>query len=266
MDIKEWKNSDQTNLRRHPWERGRSAIILDLLKSSEIELHSPLRVLDFGSGDLSVVRDLAQYLPKAQFIAIDQAYSEPGLSNSLRKLGAAENIQGFYPSLQAAEKVLPGEKVDLVLLLDVLEHCKDDLQVLIDVRNSTFIKEDTLFIITLPSHQELWSKHDLFLAHFRRYKTDQLQNLIRAAGFTSPIQKIGYFFASLLVVRYLQVFIERNFQRIALPWSNVSTRRRMPVLDSMLVAVLRFDYSLGKALRKLNIPAPGLSCFAVFRA
>ncbi len=264
VDIKEWKATDRKSSDRHPWERARSAIIFDLLRDSLKKKSEKVNILDFGCGDLAVARDLSSVLQNAEFVGIDRAYEELGLAEQIKALSSGVSIKGLFPDLDRAEASL-NFSADVVLLLDVLEHCEDDSGVLQRVRLSKFVNENTLFVITLPSHQQLWSKHDLYLAHFRRYNTGQLTKLIESAGFDGRILQSGYFFASLLLVRKAQVMLEKVFPKIVFPWSKVSAKRRVWLLDNFVVQILKLDYLLGKLLRSAGVKAPGLSCFAVFR-
>jgi SAM-dependent methyltransferase len=262
VDLKEWKVTDRKTLTRHPWERARSAVILDLIKNEVGDANQPLKILDFGCGDLSVARDLAEKLPGASFIGIDSGYKEPNLAREIQNLSSDVKIVGLFPDLTSAEQNSKTH-VDVVLLLDVLEHCEDDKDVLKKVKASRFIGPNTFFIITLPSHQSLWSKHDIFLTHYRRYSLKQLRQLLESADLHA--KKIGYFFASLLLIRYFQVVAERIFPNLLFPWSKVSSERRSKLIDTMIVRTLSLDYKIGGLLRKLFLPAQGLSCFAVAR-
>jgi hypothetical protein len=89
-----------------------------------------------------------------------------------------------------------GEKCDLVLLMDVLEHVDDDVGLIRSaVAGAT---EHAYVLITVPAFQRLFSSHDMFLEHKRRYTLRQVEEVVLAAGL--EILSTRYFFAFLLPI------------------------------------------------------------------
>jgi hypothetical protein len=80
---------------------------------------------------------------------------------------------------------------DLVLLMDVLEHVDDDLGLL---KAYVDVPSGSRFLMTVPAFQFLWSGHDDFLEHKRRYTLAQFEALARDAGLT--VQRGAYFFGA----------------------------------------------------------------------
>ena len=70
----------------------------------------------------------------------------------------------------------------LVVLMDVLEHLDDDLAMLQSVK-AACVGEHNHFFITVPAFQSLWSGHDVFLGHYRRYRISMLRRVLERAGF-----------------------------------------------------------------------------------
>lgn len=81
----------------------------------------------------------------------------------------------------------------LVLMIDVIEHVDDDVALISDYAELT--ADGTKFLITAPAFQFLWSGHDDFLEHRRRYTLESLEASVRAAGLR-PV-KLRYFFGML---------------------------------------------------------------------
>ena len=69
---------------------------------------------------------------------------------------------------------------DLVLLMDVLEHVDDDVQLLKEYADK--VPRGSRFLISVPAFQFLWSGHDDFLDHKRRYTLHQLKDVVASAG------------------------------------------------------------------------------------
>jgi hypothetical protein len=95
----------------------------------------------------------------------------------------------------------------LVLLMDVLEHIDDDLKFLKDYVNKA--KKGTKFFITVPAFQFMFSPHDIFLEHHRRYTVSSLSKLVENAGLN--ILSSNYFYGTLFpliaVVRIVKKII-----------------------------------------------------------
>ena len=74
----------------------------------------------------------------------------------------------------------PKERFGLVLMLDVLEHVDDDVDAL---RHAASLLEDGgRILVTVPAHQRLWTAHDGWNRHRRRYSRKALNRAVREAG------------------------------------------------------------------------------------
>jgi len=85
----------------------------------------------------------------------------------------------------------PGNySADLVLMMDVVEHVKDDVGLIEGyVRN---VDRGTLFVISVPAFRFLWSGHDVFLGHYRRYSIRHLMRVIQGSGLN--IERVFYYY------------------------------------------------------------------------
>ena len=82
----------------------------------------------------------------------------------------------------------------LVLMMDVLEHVADDVALLREYMDPA--TPGTRVLVTVPAFQALWSGHDVFLEHYRRYTLRQTEALLRAAGL---VVELGcYFYGAVL--------------------------------------------------------------------
>ena len=85
---------------------------------------------------------------------------------------------------------------DIVLMMDVLEHVSDDLAMLTSYVNMA--RPGTHFLITVPAFMFLWSGHDQYLEHYRRYTLCGLEKVISCAGL--EIERSHYFFGAILPI------------------------------------------------------------------
>ncbi len=69
---------------------------------------------------------------------------------------------------------------DLVLMMDVLEHVDDDRGLLRHYASK--VPSGAHFLVSVPAFAFLWSGHDVFLEHKRRYRLGGLEAVVRDAG------------------------------------------------------------------------------------
>ena len=81
------------------------------------------------------------------------------------------------------------DRFDLICLFDVLEHIEDDLGTLRAVNN--LLTEEGRTLISVPAYQWLWSPHDEFLHHKRRYSAEELE--AKLSDVSLKLERITYF-------------------------------------------------------------------------
>ena len=85
------------------------------------------------------------------------------------------------------------------MFTDVLEHVVDDVRFLASY--VTEAPENAKFVITVPAFMALWSGHDVFLKHFRRYRKIELEKVAKSSGLI--ILESRYLFVPLFPVAWL---------------------------------------------------------------
>ncbi len=88
-----------------------------------------------------------------------------------------EFVVGDYLAAQ-----LPKDRYDSALLINVLEHMRDDRAAVKKVRSE--LRMDGTLVIFVPAFGLLMSDLDRRLGHYRRYTTGSLRQLLEGAGFT----------------------------------------------------------------------------------
>lgn len=74
-----------------------------------------------------------------------------------------------------------GEVWDSAVLLDVLEHLRDDVQVLSDIARR--LREGGVLAVKVPAHEWLRGSLDDAVGHYRRYSKSSLSQVARDAGY-----------------------------------------------------------------------------------
>jgi SAM-dependent methyltransferase len=239
MDLRE---ATVDNGHRHPWELARRDSVLRLLAGTARWND----VADVGAGDRFVAAAL-RAAAAGRVYAIDVHYEETGLADGIQTGRAVDD--------------LPDAGLDLVVMMDVLEHVDDEGPLLDHVRRK--LRPGGMLLVTVPAFQRLFSAHDSFLRHFRRYHMRQLRDVLERHGFR--VEETFYFYASLFLVRSLQVAVARLAG--APPQSGVAAWRfgmRHPVTIAAR-ALLDWDYRMCRRLTRLGVTVPGLSLCAVCR-
>jgi len=141
----------------------------------------------------------------------------------------------------------------LLLMMDVLEHTSDDVGLL---RSYTAtMPPEASVMITVPAFQFLWSGHDVFLEHHRRYTIQAIEDVVRRAGL--EVMRSRYFFGAL--------FPLVAFARVLKRSRNDAPKSELQVYPHWLNATLISIHDLERvSLFRLN-RAFGLSVFCLCR-
>ena len=223
------------------WHVGRRYIISALL--NRFLFKSKIQILDVGCGTGRGLQFFSRY---GKVIGVD---------NSLEALKFCSKRKNKDVLLCSAESLaLAGQSVDLIGMLDILEHIDNDLITLKEIFR--VLKPGGIIMVTVPSYRFLWSEHDEALNHKRRYSKKDLKSKITKAGF--KIKKLSFtittFFFPILLYRLLQKLIMRSsFPKtsyVILPdW-----------LNKLFINLLRFE---AKVIKYFNLPfGVSLICIA----
>jgi len=131
-------------------------------------------IMEIGCSSGFLIKDLATSFPEAVTIGAD-VVKEP-LYRLAKTLPGIPLIR--FDLLQCP---LPDQSVDVLIMLNVLEHIEDDVLALQKVFN--LLKPGGTLIIEVPAGPRLYDVYDAELHHFRRYSALELQAKLTQAGF-----------------------------------------------------------------------------------
>lgn len=118
-------------------------------------------------------------------LASKMGFSITGVDSDNALLKFARKLYGnkLHLKKQAIED-MPNlkKKVDSIVMIDVLEHIKDDVLVLNQLKR--MLKKNGRLIIFVPMHQFLYGERDRQLGHYRRYSVEELTTKLRSAGYS----------------------------------------------------------------------------------
>jgi len=175
----------------------------------------------FRSRNRLLIWALQKYFPgAASFMEIGcgTGFVLSGISEAIPEL-ALSGSEIFSAGLALAAERLPGvelfqmdarhipfrDEFDVIGAFDVLEHVKEDEEVLSQIYQAT--RKGGGILVTVPHHRFLWSQVDEHARHMRRYSSRELKDKVRRAGF--DVVKLTSFVSTLLPLLVVSRFRQR---------------------------------------------------------
>jgi len=188
----------------------------------------PLTIVDVGSGSgffaISLEKEFIDKIKKVYLVDIN--YTAEEIANTKN-----DKIQ---KTLRIPYEIENG----LVILMDVLEHLEDDLKMLKDIKAAS-VGNNNHFFITVPAFYSLWSGHDVYLGHYRRYKIDTLNKVLTEAKYN--IENTYYLYGSL----FPMVWTVRKMQNMLKQKEATSNMKPFnPLLNKLLLGITSIDMKL----------------------
>lgn len=230
MDLKEMGNVDP---HEHWYYLSKYAFIYNTIK--RINKSKVSRIIEVGAGSGFFSQELGRDLDADEVIQIDINYRSEELDrrNNILRFDACPHFAG-----------------DLYLMIDVLEHVSNPLEFLKHYVSEA--QKGALFIMTVPAFQFMWSEHDIFLGHYKRYTLRELTSLAQDTG--SQIEYGSYIFQLAFPIAFLQ-------RKIVKRYANGSAMQEIPkILNSLMLLICRFE---SQFFRKQRF---GLSVLVIGRA
>jgi SAM-dependent methyltransferase len=183
-----------------------------VLKKSVLPLGQPLNVLDFGCGPGFIWEHLCKLKSNWSYTGID--FSLESIEKILAKGNGKVNFRGAY-HVKKLPTELPSEEYDLILLLEVVEHLKDDYlkSTLSEARR--LLKPGGCLLITTPNEEDLLKAtrfcpdcgalfHDW--QHVRSWSVGGLENCLNQHSFV--LQRVQ-------TLDFTAIGLTRNLARLA---------------------------------------------------
>ena len=192
----------------------------------------PKTIFDIGAGSGFFAQSITQLDNNLTAICIDPNYESEWDEND----GRTKFV-----------KSTTNYSADIYLFVDVLEHVADDLALLKSYTDHA--PTGAVVMISVPAFMSLWSPHDVFVEHFRRYRLNQVEALISQANL--ELLESRYLFGSIFPVAWLIRKLKRN----SAPSSDLAPLP--PALNATLRLILKIEHKL-----RINKIA-GISTFVV---
>ena len=194
----------------------------------------PKTIFDIGAGSGFFAQSIMQLDNNLNATCIDPNYESEWDEND-GKIKFVKSVRNY--------------SADIYLFVDVLEHVADDLALLKSYTDHA--PTGAIVMISVPAFMSLWSPHDVFVEHFRRYRLKQVEAVISQANL--ELLESRYLFGIIFPVAWLV----RKFKRNATPSSDLSSMP--PFLNAVLQFVLKIEHRF-----RIN-KVVGVSTFVVAR-
>ncbi|MGE3246211.1 MAG: class I SAM-dependent methyltransferase [Beijerinckiaceae bacterium] len=229
---------------RHWWFVARRQILYSVLES--LKLPQGAAILEVGCGTSGNLDMLARF-GRVSAIEMD----DRARAISTEKTGGRYDIRaGVCPSSIPFAQ----ERFDLICMFDVLEHIEEAPETLAALRR--LLKPGGRILVTIPAYRWLWSAHDEFLHHKRRYTAGLLREQARAAGL-SP-ERISYFNTLLFPLAASMRMVDKLLGRKTASGNEVPS----PLVNGLFRAIFASERQL---LKVADLPF-GVSLMGVLRA
>ena len=202
-------------------------------------------ILEIGCSSGYLIKDLKDNFKNINYVGADV------VKFSLLKLAKKWKDIPFL-KFDITKNPLKSIKFDNIIMLNVLEHIKDDF---LAIRNTfKLLNKNGTIYIEVPAHQFLFDSYDKQLCHFRRYSIADLEKKLIKAGYKIiKKQHLGFFcFIPFAIMKIVNKLFSKN---------NNSVKSKIKISNNLLV---KFLFYLEEKLSYFYFPI-GIRCFVIAR-
>lgn len=207
---------------------------------AQVKLHlttADTVIMEIGCSSGFLIRDLVKSFPDAIVIGVD-VVKEP-LYRLARNLPGVPLIR--FDLLQCT---LPDQSVDILVMLNVLEHIEDDVAAL---KNAfKLLKPGGSLVIEVPAGPYLYDTYDAELLHFRRYSAKELRDKLIKSGFqVSRMSHLGF----LLFPLFAAIKIANKIRSIGCGKKNVKQHVSNSSSNILVRWLIEFESKYGSSFQ-----------------
>lgn len=240
MDLKELESGVDPSV--NWYYQSKKVPLFKYFKQLAKEQGKKLTVIDFGSGSGFFAYELFEAFPEyiEDVLLIDIGYTEEEMAETKNE------------PVKKLRYIPHGINDSIVIMMDVLEHIEDDYAILEDIKSR--LGANAHFFITVPAFMSVWSSHDVYLGHYRRYTIPMVKKLL--TGTKCNIDKQYYIYGSIFPLVWMVRRLKKNEDNMKNPESS-----DMKPLPGPINFILKKYNSFEMNFRKMN-KLFGLTCVA----
>ena len=194
-------------------------------------------LLDVGAGSGFFSRRLLETSAAKQAWCVDPSYAQD-----------SDETESGKPL--HFRRAIASSDADLVLMMDVLEHVDDDVGLAAEY--AAKVRSGARFLVSVPAFSFLWSGHDVFLEHRRRYTLRQLERVIARAGL--EVLAGNYYFGGVFPLAATTRFAQ-NLRGGAAETAQSQLKRHHPLVNGALGLVCAAEAPLLRWNRAFGLTA-----------
>lgn len=161
----------------HWWFRGKRRMVRPHLRSALSAVRAApgsATVVEIGCGTGANLALLAREFDDVRLLGLDLDPRALGMCRG-RELGVQ------LARADGSRLPLRSRSADCLVALDFIEHVEDDRGLIREF--ARVLRPGGSLVASVPAYPSLWSAHDEFLHHKRRYRTNELEQKLVEAGF-----------------------------------------------------------------------------------
>jgi len=213
----------------HWYYRSKASALL-----SYVRRLNPQTVLDVGAGSGFFSKELLKKTEAKEALCIDTSYP----------LERNEVVSGKPVRYRTHSDAVDA---DLVLMMDVLEHVDNDVGLLREYTEK--VPAGTHFLITVPAFSFLWSGHDVFLGHKRRYTLKEIEGVIERAGLI--VEHGSFYFGLVFPLAAVLRLLDGNLNSRSTP-QHSQLKKHSPITNATLTGICTVDMLFLQPFRFLS--------------
>jgi SAM-dependent methyltransferase len=221
------------------WYRARNDLITWAIRHHFPDLQS---LLEIGCGTGFALSGIRAAFPSAELTGSEIIAA--GLEFAAKRVPSAQFFQ------MDGRNIPFRDHFDVIGAFDVVEHIDEDTEVMREMWRA--LRPGGGLVLAVPQHPSLWSPHDEYTRHVRRYTGPELRRKVTEAGFRIVRSTSFVFFLLPLM------FASRVRMRMTDPHARndpVDAARVSRGVSVMLDPVMRFETALIRA--GVNFPVGG---------
>jgi hypothetical protein len=194
MDLKELESGVDPKI--HWYYQSKKIPLFAYVKKIFHRQKKPLTIIDLGSGSGFFMYELYEQIPEmiSKIYLVDIGYSDQEIETTKNQV--IEKTKELPPRIENA----------VVVMMDVLEHLEHDTAMLKAIKEKS--QDTNFFFITVPAFMGLWSGHDVYLGHYRRYTRQTLALLLKNASFQK--EKLYYIYGLIFPLVWLKRKVSKD--------------------------------------------------------
>jgi SAM-dependent methyltransferase len=233
MDLKELESGVNPDIH---WYYQSKKLPLFSYTRKLLKTTSRLTLVDVGSGSGFFAYSLEKELPDGvtKVYLVDIGYTAEEIAETKGK------------KIEKTHRIPDRIENGLVILMDVLEHLEDDFKMLKEIK-AACVGDNNHFFITVPAFESLWSGHDDYLGHYRRYKIATLRAVLDKAGYTT--HNSYYLYGGL----FPMVWAARKLSNMRKKEATSNMKPFNPLVNKILLGLTSAEMSIAPANKVFGV-------------